>query len=108
MEFKSYEGMEGIELNANGEIRLVNPQSSYRLYIGKNYKYLHVSLAYYPLGKTLIKKTVSAPKAFATLFVPNPNNYKFVKPLDGNVLNLKANNLVWVPGSTSDVKKYVP
>ena len=55
-----------------------------------------------------IAKIVSAAKSFATLFVPNPNGYKFVKSADGDKTNLISLNLVWVPGPKSDAKKYMP
>lgn len=35
-------------------------------------------------------------KLIATLFVDNPNNYKHVMHIDGNLLNFKASNLKWV------------
>lgn len=40
--------------------------------------------------KTFVHKLV------AKAFVPNPNNYKNVHHLDGNPLNNKAENLMWV------------
>ena len=32
----------------------------------------------------------------AQAFVPNPNEYKYVKHIDGNRENNNANNLIWV------------
>ena len=32
----------------------------------------------------------------AKAWVPNPNNYQYVKHLDGNKLNNRAENLMWV------------
>ena len=32
----------------------------------------------------------------AQAFVPNPNEYKYVKHIDGNRENNNANNLMWV------------
>lgn len=44
-------------------------------------------------GKT---KQIATHKAIATLFVPNPENYKYVKFRDGNENNRTADNLEWV------------
>ena len=41
-------------------------------------------------------KQMYASKLVATAFLENPNNYHFVKHLDGDVLNNKAENLKWV------------
>ena len=43
-------------------------------------------------------KLVSLPyhRVMATLFVPNDNNYKYVKFKDGDDTNNKASNLSWV------------
>lgn len=32
----------------------------------------------------------------ASAFIPNPNNYKYVKHLDGDTLNSEVSNLAWV------------
>lgn len=44
-------------------------------------------------GKT---KTFQVHRIIALTFVPNPNNYPIVNHLDGDKLNLKAENLEWV------------
>lgn len=47
-------------------------------------------------------KIVKVDRLVATLFVPNPNNYKWVKHLDGDPDNCKYYNLEW----TSTRPKY--
>ncbi|HEY4876659.1 MAG TPA: hypothetical protein VIH86_13865 [Puia sp.] len=42
------------------------------------------------------KRTFTLHKLVATLFVPNPNNYKMIRHNDGNKLNNYASNLEWV------------
>lgn len=41
-------------------------------------------------------KTFYIHKLVAELYVENPNNFRFVKHLDGNTLNNLSNNLTWV------------
>ena len=104
MEYKTYEGMEEIEFNANGETRWVDTKNEFFLEIISRGE---VRVRYQPNTMTTAK-IVSAANFFATLFVPNPNGYKFVKSADGDKTNLKSLNLVWVPGPRSDAKKYMP
>src|SRR5690606_2256140 len=39
----------------------------------------------------------------ATMFVPNPNNYRYIGFKDGNTLNRNYSNLYWSPKNTSGV-----
>lgn len=41
-------------------------------------------------------KQVHVHKLIAELFIENPNNYKYVRALDGNFKNLSATNFEWV------------
>ena len=104
MEFKTYGGLEEIESNANGETRWVDTKKEFILEITSRGE---VRVRYQPKTMTTAK-IVSAAKIVVTLFVPNPNGYKFVKSADGDKTNLKSLNLVWVPGPRSDAKKHMP
>ena len=104
MEFKSYEGMDQLEVNANGEIRWVDTKKAFDIEVTARNE---VRIRYLPSGAAL-PRIVSAAKVVATLFVPNPNGYRWVKSLDGDKLNLNSSNLVWVPGPRCKPQQYVP
>lgn len=42
----------------------------------------------------------------AKAFVPNPNNYRYVDYIDGDMTNCRADNLVWVKLTGSQIKQY--
>lgn len=44
----------------------------------------------------LNKKTVPVYRLVAQSFLPNPNNYRWIKHKDGNLSNNVASNLEWV------------
>ena len=91
MEFKSYAGFEPIEVNEEGEFRWVKSKKPFNLdNQGKGY------IIKFRLFSENYSKSLSPYKTIATLFVPNPNNYKFVVAIDGDYKNLKASNLMWV------------
>ncbi len=89
--FKSLPGFEEIEANEEGIIRWVNGRNPVKLSV-RGHRYY---LKYYPNGAYKQHKNISPYKLIATLFVPNPHEYKFVKPVDGDPMNLKASNLCW-------------
>ena len=45
-------------------------------------------------------------KVFAETFIPNPNNYKYLRAKDGNFRNIKVDNLEWIkyPAKTRIIK----
>lgn len=49
-------------------------------------------------------KIISVSHLVAKLFLPNPNNYHFVKHLDGNILNNNVENLQWCYNNRSKTK----
>lgn len=51
------------------------------------YKYIQVFIDSSP---------VHLHKLMAKLFIPNPNNYKYVRAIDGNAMNVNINNLEWI------------
>lgn len=42
-------------------------------------------------------KNIYTDKLIAMAFVPNPNEFKYIKHLDGNVSNNEIHNLKWIP-----------
>lgn len=57
--------------------------------------YLTTTLSVKVDGKTYLKRVV-AKNLVAQLFVPNPENYRYVEHIDGNKENIDASNLRWV------------
>jgi hypothetical protein len=46
--------------------------------------------------------TIRARMLVATVFVPNPNNFKYVKLKDKNFMNIHKNNLEWANNTSQD------
>lgn len=44
-------------------------------------------------------------RMIAEAYVPNPNNYKFVAPIDGDIRNTHPSNLEWVKVNRKEKKK---
>lgn len=57
------------------------------------------------LSKKGIIKTCYLSRLVADAFLPNPNNYKFVKYKDGDIFNNHVNNLEWFSKETSNEKR---
>jgi len=92
-EFLKFEGFEEIEVNENGDVRWSNSGKPYKLQlIGGRYTISHRL-------NDQNRKHLYVHRMVATLFVPNPDNYYFVKLIDGDVSNFKASNLMWVKRS---------
>ena len=84
-----------LEFNADGDVRWIDTKKHFRVEITNRDE---ARVRYYPdrSGKPLI---VSVYKIIATLFIPNPHEYKYVKRIDGDPLNWSANNLRWSKSS---------
>ena len=93
--FKSLEGFEEIEVNDEGEIRWSGSGKPFYLHDESRGAHRAKNIKYRPSFNGP-HKFLSPYRMIATLFVPNPDNYKFVKPIDGDYANLKASNLKWV------------
>ena len=94
-EFKRMDGFREIEANADGDVRWFGSKKALSPVKHKNAK---LNLQYNP-DPFSNKNNLSPYKMVATLFVPNPHNYKYVKTIDGDYTNFKANNLQWVKTS---------
>ena len=97
MEYRTLEGFEDIEANEFGEVRWVRSKTKLKVYSnempgGSTSCYFK----YYTDRMYTNQKCISAFNLIARLFVPNPNNYKFVQAIDGNNSNFSASNLEWV------------
>ena len=92
-EYKSLTGYEGIEVNANGELRHVkNHKKSIKIYEDNT---SHCFYARWFRGVDDMR-SISMLKLIANLFVDNPSNYTIIKTIDGDKSNYKASNLQWV------------
>lgn len=61
-----------------------------------------VSVKTYPLYINGNVVYVDLAKLIARAFIPNPNKYKYLKFLDGDVNNCRADNMVWIPNRVID------
>ena len=55
------------------------------------------------LNIAINNKVFKIHRLVASAFLPNPNNYNFVKHIDGNLCNNKISNLIWVPSLSGKV-----
>ena len=89
-EYKTIEKFQEIEANTKGVIRWSGSKKPFKpILINGIYKIIYTNP-----GER--RKTMLAHGYIATLFVPNPKNYKSVRALDGDYTNLRASNLEWV------------
>ena len=87
-QYKSLGGHENIEVNELGDVRYVRNGKPAPVYFG-SYGSYYVK---YNFGEGCI----SMFNLVGRLFVPNPNNYKFIRAKDGDNSNYSASNLEWV------------
>lgn len=66
--------------------------------------YLGTTLSAKVDGKTRVKR-IMVKNVVAQLFVPNPNNFKYVEHIDGDKGNLDATNLQWVRTPSRGVRR---
>ena len=96
------------EISNYGEIRRIICDSNTESYIYKNLR-CHSGHPVYRVGHKdngkMIYKGGTLAKLVATYFIENPNNFKYVKHIDGNVLNCRADNLEWVEYQTSILRR---
>ena len=105
MEYRALDGFRDIEPNELGHIRYVDGRGDVEVYhvsSGDRYQ-VRIKRGEHDVGykirtsiECFTRKTILAPKRVATLFVPNPNNYQYVRAIDGNKANYAASNLEWV------------
>ena len=91
MEWRSMDEIKEVELNEDGVIRWVESKEVIHPFAYRRFWCIRY---YRPSDKKLV--TMYLHRAMAMLFVPNDNNYKFVKFKDGDKTNFKASNLSWV------------
>lgn len=96
------------EISNYGEIRRIICDSNTESYIYKNLR-CHSGHPVYRVGHKdngkMIYKGGTLAKLVATYFIENPNNFKYVKHIDGDVLNCRADNLEWVEFQTSILRR---
>ena len=90
--YRVLSGFEDIEVNALGDFRWFGSKRKFNLHTVWGGRY---SIRYKPSYDGPLK-SLSPYKMVATLFVPNPNNFCFVKTIDGDDSNFAASNLKWV------------
>ena len=92
-------GYEEIEVNVNGDLRhVINHKKSIHIYENVRSKYFY---ARWHRGVDDVR-SLGMIKLIGNLFVDNPNNYKFIKTIDGDYSNFKASNLRWVKSYKTD------
>lgn len=77
----------------------------YSGYTTKKYQ-IKNGLQYFKVKNKKNIKTVSVSRLVAELYVPNPNNYKYVITIDGNKLNTRPCNLIWSKTNRMDYTKF--
>lgn len=95
------------EISNYGEIRRMLCDNSSETYIYKSlmsHGHPVYCITYKNHGKS-IRKVGSLAKLVAIYFVGNPDNYEYVKNTDGNVLNCRADNLMWVKYKTTTFRR---
>jgi len=55
------------------------------------------------LSKDGVRIRVNVSKLVAEQFIKNPNNYQYVKKIDGNIENNNVNNLFWTDNSADNI-----
>ena len=53
------------------------------------------------------QKTFKLERLVANAFLPNPDNHKYIKFLDGNPMNVNVSNLEWFEGKHLNVKDFI-
>ena len=92
MEYKTLIGHEEIEANELGDVRWVRSKEKLRVFSEKGGS---CYFRYYPDGRKEKEQRITTFHLIARLFVPNPNNYKWVQAIDGDNSNYRASNLQW-------------
>ena len=91
-EYMVLKGFEMLEVNKDGDFRWARSKNKYHLHPTFDGRY---TIKYRPFRNAPLKHK-SPYLMIASLFVANPNNYRIVKSIDGDLRNLKASNLKWV------------
>ena len=91
-DWKKIDGLKSHYINRNGDVikKFKNGwDKPTKVFISpRGYKYFNVSE-----DKETI--TIMVHRAVANAFIPNPENYEFIKHIDHNKLNNNVNNLMW-------------
>lgn len=88
--WKKHSDFDNYNISSNGEVH--NTKFNIVLSGGIKEGYYRVKMK----NNNGIKKEYRLHRLIAELFIPNPNNYEFIKHKDGNKLNNNINNLEWV------------
>ncbi len=88
--WKKHPDFDNYNISSNGEV--YNTKFNIVLSGGIKEGYYRVKMK----NNNEIKKEYRLHRLIAELFIPNPNNYEFIKHKDGNKLNNNVNNLEWV------------
>ncbi len=88
--WKKHQDFDNYNISSNGEVH--NTKFNIVLSGGIKEGFYRVKMK----NNDGIKKEYRLHRLMADLFIPNPNNYEFVKHKDGNKLNNNINNLEWV------------
>nr|WP_302598402.1 NUMOD4 domain-containing protein [uncultured Cellulosilyticum sp.] len=88
IQWKAVKGFENYEVSNKGQVRNAKTKKVLNPFILKSGD-LQVTL--YKHGA----KTRRIARLVAEAFIDNPNNYKYIKHLDGNKKNNSSHNLVW-------------
>jgi len=107
MEYKQLDGFPEIEANEDGEVRWFKSKQPVTIYYSSSRDGHYIKFRDY--NATVRKawgsdKSISMFNLVARLFIPNPNNCKFVQAIDGNNSNYRASNLEWVKQRRRRVK----
>lgn len=88
--WKRHPDFDNYNISSNGDVH----NTKYNIVLGGNIKegYYRVSLK----NNNGKHKEFRLHRLIADIFIPNPNNYEFIKHKDGNKLNNNINNLEWV------------
>lgn len=101
-EWYTIPGFSNYEINPNGKIRNKNNSKEILPNEGKrNEEYIFLEDSN---GK---QQKVNLAKVIAKEFIPNPNHYRYVKHVDGNISNNCISNLKWVDYNFNTPKKII-
>lgn len=95
------------EISNYGEIRRIISDNCTKSYIYRtavSQGHPVYRIAYKVHGKKIYKGG-SLAKLVATYFIDNPDDFEYVKHIDGDVLNCRADNLEWVEFQTSILRR---